>query len=70
MSLPECPVAANGIRLRVHQQGSGPPVWLLHGFRDSSSPRRHRVPALAGAASALRANDDLAAAVRSATRLA
>jgi len=49
MSLPGRLVAVNGIRLHVHEQGSGPPVLLLHGFPDSSSLWRHQVPALVGA---------------------
>ena len=39
----------NGIRLHVHEQGSGAPVLLLHGFPDSSSLWRHQVPALVAA---------------------
>jgi len=49
MSLPGRLVEVNGIRLHVHEQGSGPPVLLLHGFPDSSSLWRHQVPALVGA---------------------
>jgi pimeloyl-ACP methyl ester carboxylesterase len=46
MSLPGRLLDVNGIRLHVHDQGSGPPVLLLHGFPDSSSLWRHQVPAL------------------------
>ena len=49
MSLPGRLLEVNGIRLHVHDQGSGPPVLLLHGFPDSSSLWRHQVPALVAA---------------------
>ena len=46
MSLPGRLLEVNGIRLHVHEQGTGAPVLLLHGFPDSSSLWRHQVPAL------------------------
>jgi pimeloyl-ACP methyl ester carboxylesterase len=46
MSLPGRLLEVNGIRLHVHEQGTGTPVLLLHGFPDSSSLWRHQVPAL------------------------
>ena len=42
-------VEANGIRLAVVDEGSGPPVVLLHGFPDSADVWRHQVPALVDA---------------------
>ncbi len=42
-------VDANGIRLAVHEQGSGPPVILLHGFPELAYSWRHQLPALAAA---------------------
>ena len=49
MSLPGRLLEVNGIRLHVHEQGTGMPVLLLHGFPDSSSLWRHQVPALVAA---------------------
>jgi pimeloyl-ACP methyl ester carboxylesterase len=49
MSLPGRKISVNGIELHVHEQGSGRPVLLLHGFPDSSSLWRHQVPALVAA---------------------
>lgn len=42
-------VNANGIRLAVFEQGSGPPVVLLHGFPELAWSWRHQLPALARA---------------------
>jgi len=42
-------VASNGIRLAVHEAGSGPPVVLLHGFPELAYSWRHQLPALAAA---------------------
>ncbi|MCI0518133.1 MAG: alpha/beta hydrolase [Woeseiaceae bacterium] len=42
-------VRANGIRLSIHEQGSGPPVILLHGFPELAYSWRHQLPALAAA---------------------
>jgi soluble epoxide hydrolase/lipid-phosphate phosphatase len=42
-------VDTNGIRLAVHEQGSGPPVILLHGFPELAYSWRHQLPALAAA---------------------
>jgi pimeloyl-ACP methyl ester carboxylesterase len=42
-------IAANGIRMRIAEQGSGPLVLLLHGFPESWYSWRHQIPALAGA---------------------
>jgi pimeloyl-ACP methyl ester carboxylesterase len=42
-------VDANGIRLAVHEQGSGPPVILLHGFPELAYSWRHQLPVLAAA---------------------
>ncbi len=36
----------NGINLHVEDQGSGPPVLLLHGWPDSTHLWRHQVPSL------------------------
>lgn len=40
---------ANGLRFHVREEGSGPPVILLHGFPDTSDLWRHQVPALVAA---------------------
>ncbi|HEX2688229.1 MAG TPA: alpha/beta hydrolase [Kofleriaceae bacterium] len=40
---------ANGIRMHIVEQGSGPLVVLLHGFPELSSTWRHQLPALAAA---------------------
>ena len=42
-------VDTNGIRLAVYEQGSGPPVLLLHGFPELAFSWRHQLPALAEA---------------------
>ena len=39
-------VEVNGVSLHVVDEGTGPPVLLLHGFPDSSHLWRHQVPAL------------------------
>jgi pimeloyl-ACP methyl ester carboxylesterase len=39
----------NGIGLEVQDEGSGPPVLLLHGWPDSHRLWRHQVPALTAA---------------------
>ena len=48
MSLPGRRIAVNGIQLHVVDEGprTGPPVFLLHGFPDSSSLWRNQIPAL------------------------
>ena len=35
-------VTVNGLSFHVVDEGSGPPVLLLHGFPDSSALWRHR----------------------------
>ncbi|HEX4190199.1 MAG TPA: alpha/beta hydrolase [Marmoricola sp.] len=42
-------VAANGIRLAIRAQGSGPAVMLVHGFPGTSYSWRHQLPMLAAA---------------------
>jgi pimeloyl-ACP methyl ester carboxylesterase len=42
-------VDSNGIRLAVHEAGSGPSVILLHGFPELAYSWRHQLPALAAA---------------------
>jgi pimeloyl-ACP methyl ester carboxylesterase len=42
-------VKSNGIKLAVYQAGSGPAVFLLHGFPGSAYTWRHQVPALVAA---------------------
>jgi pimeloyl-ACP methyl ester carboxylesterase len=42
-------VSANGIRLAVHEQGSGVPVVFSHGFPELAYSWRHQLPALAAA---------------------
>jgi pimeloyl-ACP methyl ester carboxylesterase len=42
-------IELNGLHFRVVEDGSGPPVLLLHGFPDSSYLWRKQIPALVGA---------------------
>ena len=42
-------VTANGIRLRLAMQGSGPLIVLCHGWPESWYSWRHQIPALANA---------------------
>lgn len=42
-------VAANGIKLAVRDEGSGPPVLLIHGFPDDHTVWDAQVPALVAA---------------------
>lgn len=42
-------IDTNGIRMAVHEQGSGRPVILLHGFPELAYSWRHQLPALAKA---------------------
>src|ERR671925_1622253 len=42
-------VDANGIRMRIAEQGRGPLVLLCHGFPESWYSWRHQLPALAAA---------------------
>ena len=42
-------VTANGIKLRLAMQGSGPLVVLCHGWPESWYSWRHQIPALANA---------------------
>jgi pimeloyl-ACP methyl ester carboxylesterase len=42
-------VEANGIRMRIAEQGAGPLVVLCHGFPESWYSWRHQLPALAAA---------------------
>jgi pimeloyl-ACP methyl ester carboxylesterase len=42
-------IEANGIRIHVAEQGSGPLVALCHGFPESWYSWRHQIPALAAA---------------------
>jgi pimeloyl-ACP methyl ester carboxylesterase len=39
-------IEADGVTLSVLDEGTGPPVLLLHGFPDSSSLWRHQIPVL------------------------
>lgn len=42
-------IEANGIRVNVHDEGTGPAVLLLHGWPDTHELWRHQVTALASA---------------------
>ncbi len=42
-------VKANGLDMAVYEQGSGPPIVLLHGFPELAFSWRHQFPALADA---------------------
>jgi len=42
-------IEANGIRMRVAEQGAGPVVLLCHGFPESWYSWRHQLKALADA---------------------
>ena len=42
-------VTANGIRIHLVEEGSGPAVLLVHGFPESWYSWRHQLPVLAGA---------------------
>jgi epoxide hydrolase A/B len=42
-------IETNGIKLRVAEEGTGPPVILLHGWPESWYSWRHQLPALAEA---------------------
>jgi pimeloyl-ACP methyl ester carboxylesterase len=42
-------VDTNGLRMAVHEQGTGTPVVLCHGFPELAYAWRHQLPALAGA---------------------
>jgi len=42
-------VETNGLRMAVHEQGSGPAIVLCHGFPELAYAWRHQLPALAGA---------------------
>jgi pimeloyl-ACP methyl ester carboxylesterase len=42
-------VDANGLRMAVYEQGTGPAVVLLHGFPELAFSWRHQLPALASA---------------------
>ena len=42
-------IAANGITLRITEQGSGPLVLLCHGWPELAHSWRHQIPALAAA---------------------
>ncbi|NVN89388.1 MAG: alpha/beta hydrolase [Desulfuromonadales bacterium] len=42
-------IQTNGIRMAVHEQGSGFPVVLCHGFPELAFSWRHQLPALASA---------------------
>lgn len=42
-------IQANGIRLRITEQGSGPLVLLCHGWPELAHSWRHQIPALAAA---------------------
>ena len=44
-------IEANGITLHVTEEGTGPPVLLLHGFPELGYSYRHQLPALAAAGS-------------------
>jgi pimeloyl-ACP methyl ester carboxylesterase len=42
-------MTVNGLSFHVVDEGSGPPVLLLHGFPDSAALWRHQIPALVDA---------------------
>ncbi len=42
-------ITSNGIRMAVHEQGSGPPVVMVHGFPELAFSWRFQMPALANA---------------------
>lgn len=42
-------VHANGPDFAYLEQGSGPPVLMLHGFPDTAHPWSHQMPALPAA---------------------
>jgi pimeloyl-ACP methyl ester carboxylesterase len=42
-------IEVDGLSLRVVEEGTGPPVLLLHGFPDSADMWRHQIPVLAAA---------------------
>ncbi|HKS43818.1 MAG TPA: alpha/beta hydrolase [Amycolatopsis sp.] len=42
-------MTVNGLSFHVIDEGTGPPVLLLHGFPDSSAVWRHQIPALVAA---------------------
>ncbi len=42
-------IRTNGLDMAVYEQGSGPPVVLLHGFPELAFSWRHQLPALADA---------------------
>jgi pimeloyl-ACP methyl ester carboxylesterase len=42
-------IETNGIRMRIAEQGEGPPVLLCHGFPESWYSWRHQIAALAAA---------------------
>src|SRR5262245_35186127 len=42
-------IEANGIRINIAEQGSGPLVVLCHGFPETWYSWRHQIPALAAA---------------------
>src|SRR5215475_4579904 len=42
-------IEANGIRMHLAEEGSGPLVLLIHGFPESWYSWRHQLPALAAA---------------------
>jgi pimeloyl-ACP methyl ester carboxylesterase len=42
-------IEVDGVSLRVVEEGTGPPVLLLHGFPDSADMWRHQIPVLAAA---------------------
>ena len=42
-------VSVNGLSFHVVDEGSGPPVLLLHGFPDSPALWRHQIPAIVDA---------------------
>ncbi|MEI9981823.1 MAG: alpha/beta fold hydrolase [Aliidongia sp.] len=42
-------IESNGLRMAVHEQGSGTPVVLCHGFPELAFAWRHQLPALAAA---------------------
>ncbi|MBI4047291.1 MAG: alpha/beta fold hydrolase, partial [Devosia nanyangense] len=49
MTMPARDVDANGIRLRVVDEGQGPAVLLVHGFPETAHAWRHQIRALAEA---------------------
>ena len=61
-------IATNGIRMRVTEQGEGPPVVLCHGFPELAYSWRYQLPALAAAGFRVIAPDQRATGARTVQR--